>query len=238
MKKLLLSVGLAVSMFASSHHWGYTGENGPSHWGDLNEEFIMCKIGKNQAPIDINSAVVASLPDMDLQYKTSSYKVENNGHTIKVSVKKGNYLLIDGKKFELLQFHFHTPSENTINGKHFPMEMHLVHKSKDGELAVVSLMFKIGNYNSELAKIIKSMPQEKDEKFKLTDVYPVNFLPSNMSYYRFNGSLTTPPCSEGVRWIVIKEPVEMSAHQYKVFHKIMHNNNRPTQPLNARLILE
>ena len=148
-------------------------------------------------------------------------------------------MYVDGKKFELKQFHFHTPSENTINGKHFPMEAHLVHLNKNGEIAVIGIMFKIGKENKALKKFQNKISNKLNHKNKITSyLNPEELLPKTKDYYRFNGSLTTPPCSEGVRWFVFKDAVEMSKEQLKLFSNIMGKNNRPTQPINARKVLQ
>ena len=242
MKKLLTSIAILSSFaFASSVNWSYEGHTGPKYWGDLNKKFLMCKIGKNQSPIDINKKdlIKACLKPLKLEYNSKAKYVVNNGHTIKVSINNGAYLYVDGKKFELKQFHFHTPSENTVEGKNYPMEAHLVHISKNGEIAVIGVMFKVGKENKALKKfqnsLCKTVGKEKTIKAYLN---PSELLPKNRDYYRFSGSLTTPPCTEGVRWYVYKEPVEMSKEQLKIFSDIMGKNNRPTQPINARKVLQ
>ena len=240
MKKVLFSTLIASSFAFASANWSYEGHTGPKYWGDLDKKFIMCKIGKNQSPIDINKQdlIKACLNPLKLEYNSKAKSVVNNGHTIKVSIEDGSYLYVDGKKFELKQFHFHTPSENTIDGKNYPMEAHLVHISKDGEIAVIGVMFKLGKENKALKKFQNSICSKVNKK-KTISAYlnPSELLPKNRDYYRFNGSLTTPPCTEGVRWFVFKEPVEMSKEQLKIFSKIMGKNNRPTQPINARKVL-
>ena len=240
MKKIISSIALISTFALASGNWSYEGHTGPRYWGDLNKKFIMCKIGKNQSPIDINKKdlVKACLNPLKLEYNSKAKSVVNNGHTIKVDVTPGSYLYVDGKKFELKQFHFHTPSENTIDGKNYPMEAHFVHLNKDGEIAVIGVMFKLGKENFALKKFQNSICSTINKKKTInTYLNPLELLPKNKDYYRFNGSLTTPPCTEGVRWFVFKEPVEMSKEQLKIFSKIMGKNNRPTQPINARKVL-
>ena len=248
-KKLLLSVGAALiastaTLFASGHgaHWGYVGHEGPKFWGDLDPAYKMCKLGKNQSPIDINErdAVKACLKPVKVYYRGSADAVVNNGHTIKVKVEGRNFVVVDGKKFYLKQFHFHAPSEHTVNGKYYPFEAHFVHLDKDGNITVLGVFFKLGKENEELAKIWKKMPEKVGEKERLRQrVNLEKLLPKNRDYYRYNGSLTTPPCSEGVRWIVFKEPLELSKEQLNEFKKVMGvDNNRPVQPLNARKVLK
>jgi len=243
MKKTLLSLLAVGSLFASNYahgSWSYSGNTGPSHWGDLSKKYEMCKIGKNQSPINISNEIKAGLTPLNIYYNVKAYEFLNNGHTLKAKIKNGAKLYIDGKEFKLLQFHFHTPSENTIEGKYFPMEAHFVHASKNGELAVVSVMFKEGKKNPALQKLINNMPIHKGMEKNICDanLKAKDLLPQNLDYYRFNGSLTTPPCTEGVRWFVLKTPVEMSKEQIKEFEKVMGKNNRPTQPINARMILK
>ncbi len=240
-RSTLLTLGVSGALAAGAHGvtWGYQGKTGPEYWGKLDPKFAMCSQGKNQSPVDITRTVRAELTPLKTEYDSKATEVLNNGHTIKVNFAKGSTLKIDGKSFELLQYHFHTPSENMIDGKLYPMEAHLVHRSKDGELTVVSVMFIEGKTHADLAKILERFPKDKGEKYAMTgmDLRAETLLPKIRNYYRFNGSLTTPPCSEGVQWFVMSQPVEMSSEQIKAFEKVMGKNNRPVQPINARLIL-
>ncbi|WP_456458531.1 carbonic anhydrase [Nitratifractor sp.] len=242
---ILLAGALCVTIATASEHsirWGYTAEGAPEHWGDLAPEFYMCKEGKNQAPIDIliDKAYATTLKPIQFHYYAASNEVLNNGHTEQVNIQSGSYIVVDGMKFELKQFHFHTPSENTINGRSFPLEAHFVHLDKEGNIAVVALMFEYGNSNKVLEKIWSVMPEKEGKKsLTLSGDDIEKLLPKDRSYYRFNGSLTTPPCSEGVRWFVLKTPVKVSREQVEKFAKIMkYPNNRPVQPINARVILK
>lgn len=249
MKKFLLGLGIAAItiLSASSYNyhatWSYSGKTGPEYWGDLKKEYQMCKIGKNQSPIDIKTNSLqtfdTNLKPFKIKYLGKGYEVINNGHTIKVKTEGKNCIKVDGIKFKLAQFHFHTPSENTINGKHFPMEAHFVHLDKNGNITVLAVMFKIGKENKSLNKMLAVLPTKVGEENKVMgNLNPMELLPKNKAYYRFNGSLTTPPCSEGVRWIVFKTPVEISQAQYEKMHAVMGTNNRPVQPINARVILK
>jgi len=241
---LLFSVNSLV--YAGIHgNWGYSGDGNPAHWGDVKPEFFMCRDGKNQSPINIqrDETILANgLEDIEFHYVTGATEAVNNGHTIKVSVAPGSYIKVDGIEFELKQFHFHSPSENQINGKNFPLEAHFVHASKDGELAVVSVMYEQSKENKILKKIcskIFSNPHEKTTcSLNSKDINTL--LPVNKGYYRFDGSLTTPPCSEGVRWLVLKDYSHVSAAQAKKFVNVMMKgrNNRPVQQLNARKVLK
>ncbi|WMP18469.1 carbonic anhydrase [Thiothrix lacustris] len=240
---LLLSAGCAHAPEKSTHHWGYDGAEGPEHWGELADANKACAIGKNQSPIDLNSkhAIKAQLSPLTLAYKAGGNEALNNGHTIQVSYAPGSTLTLDGHAFELKQFHFHAPSENQIDGQSYPMEAHLVHADKDGNLAVVALMFAEGaKNNAGLEQFWPQMPAKAEETAALTAKTDVSkLLPADHDYYRFNGSLTTPPCTEGVVWLVMKQPVIASKAQIEKFTQIMgHPNNRPVQAVNARPVLK
>jgi len=242
-KGLSLIFMLSLNTFASEHstkpHWNYNGENSPANWGSLSPEFHTCSDGVNQSPINLKSFIDANLTKIPFAYNTTSTEILNNGHTVQVNVAKGSTIKVDGITFELKQFHFHTPSENNINGKSFPLEAHFVHASKDGKLAVVALMFNEGKENKILEQFWAKMPMKSGDKSKLVVEKLETLLPKNRDYYRFNGSLTTPPCTEGVRWIVLKEATTLSSGQTKKFAEVMgHSNNRPIQATNARMIIE
>ncbi len=194
----------------------------------------------NQSPIDITNSLHAGLPPLQPNFQSASEDIVDNGHTIEVEMQGGSTFQIDGKTFELKQFHFHSPSENHINGQSFPMEAHFVTKDKEGDLAVIAVMFQEGAKNPALEQVWQAMPTKEGAKNPLVIQGIANaLLPADKHYYRFNGSLTTPPCSEGVRWFVLKTPVTASKEQIEKFHHIMqHDNNRPVQPLNAREVIE
>ncbi len=245
-KVLAGSLFVASSLLAGSHsaHWGYTGHEGPSKWGDLDPKYEMCKLGSSQSPINIeNKDVVATsgLEKIEFNYRSAASKVLNNGHTVQVNMLGGSSIKVDGMEFNLKQFHFHTPSENNIDGKSFPLEAHFVHASKDGKLAVVALMFEDGAENATLKKIWGKMPVVAGESNAcgLPHEGIDAMLPKKRDYYRFNGSLTTPPCSEGVRWFVLKDYSTISKAQVKEFlDAVHHENNRPVQPINARKVMK
>lgn len=220
-------------------NWGYNGNNGPNNWSKLDSSFALCGEGKNQSPINITQTSNAQLPPLNISYAPVEPTIVNNGHTIQVDVPAGN-TFSDGKKsYSLAQLHFHTPSENKINGKSYPLELHLVHKSQDGKLAVIGVMVEEGNTNPELAKLFQNIPANQGQKQKLTGT-PVNvkkLLPSDQRYYQFVGSLTTPPCSEGVNWLVMQQPITASKEQIKEFQAVYPNNARPVQPTNNRPVV-
>jgi carbonic anhydrase len=236
---ILFSFGVS---FAGGHghsaHWGYEGEIGPAHWGDLSPEYSACKEGKMQSPVDITGAVKADLDDIEFNYNDVPLMIINNGHAIQVNYAGDSSIEVNGKEYKLLQFHFHGPSENTVNGKPYDMEAHLVHKSSDGELAVVAVFMKKGKKNDFIQTLWKYMPEEegKERSVRSVKINASQLLPADKTYYSFTGSLTTPPCSEGVKWMVMKTPIEVSAKQIAKFSSIFEMNARPVQPLNGRII--
>ncbi len=220
-------------------HWGYSGHEGPNHWASLSADNFACS-GKNQSPINLSGFIESELIPIAFNYSNGGYEILNNGHTVQVNYKKGSSIKIDGTTFNLLQFHFHAPSENHINGHSYPLEAHLVHADNNGSLAVVAVMFKEGAANKGLTKAWAMMPKHEGDKHLLSAMVPVDdILPKERDYYRFNGSLTTPPCSEGVRWLVMKQEVTASEEQINAFKHVLHEpNNRPLQAINARAILK
>lgn len=242
MFKKHLAVLVASALVASTAyagHWTYEGEEGPEHWGEMSADFAVCGKGKSQSPIDIKHAMKAAKGEaIKFNYGSNATEILNNGHTVQANIAAGSSITVDGTEFQLKQFHFHTPSENLIDGKSYPMEVHLVHADKDGNLAVVGVMLKEGKENATLAQLWKQMPHH-DEKHALeAKVNPSSLLPKNKHYYRFDGSLTTPPCSEGVRWLVMQEPITVSKEQVEAFAAEVHEHNaRPAQPVNARVII-
>lgn len=234
----VLATGTTGTILAQ--HWGYEGEAGPQNWSKLDPNFGVCASGKNQSPIDLKGFIEADLKALKLDYNASMVDILNNGHTVQVNYAPGSSLAVDGLRFELKQFHFHAPSENKINGKHLPLEGHLVHADNDGNLAVLAVMFQEGAANTLLAKLWEKMPNKAGEKSALpTGLSVSQLLPKERDYYRFNGSLTTPPYSEGVRWFVIKKPLTASRAQIQQFSKAVgFANNRPIQATNARSVLQ
>ena len=255
---LMCLTGCGKTRNVASHtekmEWGYESKNGPDVWAQLSPEYILCAEGKHQSPIDLVNPTPAKLPPISYEYYwTTNMNIRNNGHTIEVVYPEGSWIEVDATRYELLQFHFHAPSEHTVAGKPLDMEMHLVHKSEDGSLAVVGLLIERGKHNvsfnpvwahlpavpgeTQRVEVDKSSPLDPramvspDEE--IGDVVPQYF----SSYYHYEGSLTTPPCSEGVKWIVLTTPIEMSEAQIAAFKAIIHDNNRPVQPLNGRKLI-
>jgi len=230
----------AGSETAHHRHWGYEGKNGPEYWWEMEKENAPCKLGKEQSPINITGSVKSDLPAIRFNYKPTALKVVNNGHTIQVNYDKSSSIKVGDKSFDLVQFHFHTPSEEQINGKPYEMVWHLVHKSAEGKLGVVGVLVKQGKRNDAINAIAANLPEEQGKEHAATgvSVNAANLLPSNRGYYHFMGSLTTPPCSEGVSWYVLKEPVEASTEQIAKFKALFGKNARPVQPLHTRMVKE
>lgn len=217
--------------------WGYSGDESPENWGDLSPEFEMCKLGKSQSPIDLNDQSSSSAESLDFTYKNTPFQVINNGHAIEVAYKPGSSIKIEGKRYELLQFHFHAPSEHTVKGEDYPMEAHLVHQSEDGQLAVIGVFLKEGQYNPFIETLWANIPTQKGERIVRGVTVNASALPpKDKSYYHYTGSLTTPPCTEGVNWYVLKQPIEISSQQLAKFQSVYRGNARPVQPLNQRVI--
>lgn len=223
----------------ASPHWTYAGDTGPEHWGGLDAKFSTCASGVNQSPIDVSSTLDADLPALGIDYRGLGNEILNNGHTIQVNAAPGSILTLEGRSFELKRFHFHAPSENRVDGESFALEAHLVHADANGILAVIGIMYRLGDEDPTLAQVFASMPKEAGARRALSSpVDAADLLPTSRDYFRFNGSLTTPPCSEGVRWVVMKEPLRVSKGQVEAFQAVMHGaNNRPVQAVNARPVL-
>jgi len=235
----LAALALTWTSPTVAQHWGYQGEAAPANWSRLDPRFALCGTGRNQSPIDLARFIAADLKPLKLEYQAGATDIVNNGHTIQVDYAAGSSLVLDGRKFELKQFHFHAPSENTIGGKHFPLEGHLVHADQDGNVAVVAVMFRDGAANALLAKLWDRLPGKAGDKSALPGgLSAASLLPASRDYYRFNGSLTTPPCSEGVWWLVMKQAATASKVQVEQFAKAVgFANNRPVQPVYARPVL-
>lgn len=231
------SVGAAGEHPGHGTHWGYTGEIGPDRWSSLASEFGGCA-GSNQSPIDVSGTIDARLAPVQFSYKAGGHEVVNNGHTIQVNIENGSSIEVDGIRFDLKQFHFHSPSENHIGGTSYPLEAHLVHADKAGKLAVVAVVFNEGRANATVTTTWNQMPKAEGKAALPTKVSATGLLPKSRDYYRYNGSLTTPPCTEGVRWIVMKQPMTVSKAQLDAFRATLgFANNRPIQPANARPVL-
>jgi carbonic anhydrase len=231
--------GLPLLAAGDSPHWTYEGEHGPDHWGDLSPGFIQCKVGVNQSPIDITNTIEADLPPLTLDYTGKTIDLVNNGHTAQVNVEPGSFLRVEGQEFELLQFHVHVPSEHRINGKSFPLEVHYVHRNQSGQLAVIGVLHEQGEDHPKMARYIDQVPKKINAPVPfdvaLQDLPLVSI--EDKSYFRYNGSLTTPPCSEGVRWYVLKSHRVVSKERTAIFNALIGDDARGPQPVNARPVL-
>lgn len=220
-------------------HWGYEGAGGPERWGQLQADYARCASGKRQSPIDIREGIAVDLEPIAFDYKPSNFSVIDNGHTVQVNVAAGNSIGILGRRYELLQFHFHRPSEERINGRQFDMVAHLVHKDAEDRLAVVAVLLDRGSTHPLVQTVWANLPLEKKELLPAQAMIDLNqLLPESRLYYTYMGSLTTPPCSEGVLWMVLKSPVQVSTQQINIFSRLYPMNARPVQPTHGRLIKE
>ena len=221
-------------------HWSYEGEGGPHNWGKLSKKYLACANGKNKSPIAVeaDSMLNLDLPAIDFDYRDSRFSIVDNGHTVEVKYLEGGAMTILGQRYELVQFHFHRPSEEVVNGKRYDMVAHLVHKNSKGQLAVVAVLLTLGEENRFIQTLWNHMPIEKKKPIEppTAKVDLAKFLPANKAYFHYMGSLTTPPCTEGVAWYILQSPVEVSAGQVEVFSKMYANNARPTQRMTGRLV--
>ena len=223
-------------------HWSYEGEGSPANWGKLRSDYGTCATGKRQSPIDIREGIIkVDLEPIKFNYKPTQFRITDNGHTIQVDVGEGNTIKVMGREFELVQFHFHRPSEERVNGKSFDMVVHMVHKDDDGKLAVLAVLLQKGTEHPLIQTLWNNMPLERGQSLEPTAVIDLNqLLPpaENRAYYTYMGSLTTPPCTEDVLWMVMKQPAQVSPQQVSIFSRLYSNNARPVQSSNDRLIKE
>ncbi len=223
-------------------HWSYEGESGPQAWGQLQPSFNLCAIGKRQSPIHIeeSSTLLGPAEPLQINYLASKASVVNNGHTIQVDIQGDNTLTVRGSTYKLVQFHFHHPAEERLNYKGFAMVAHLVHQNAQGQLAVLAVLFDPGEASTMIQKVWTHMPLDVGDRVSLPDgLLDLNeTLPKDMRYYQFIGSLTTPPCTEGVLWLVLRQPMSLSREQLALFSQLFPNNARPTQPSFGRVVRE
>jgi carbonic anhydrase len=236
---IFLAILTTSNLVLAGVHWGYEGQEAPENWGQLATEYQICQTGKNQSPINISHVQHAKLDKIVINYGQIDVNIVNNGHTIQVSENdNSDYIILDDEKYTLNQFHFHAPSENQIEGKTFPVEGHFVHTDKSGNLMVLAIMFEEGATNPTVDKLFSILDDEENHPNNFENLDIISFLPAQKHYYRFSGSLTTPPCSEGVIWNIMAQPMTLSKTQIDQFKKAFkHHNNRPIQPLNGRLIV-
>lgn len=232
---------VATSATAQKHaHWSYEGATGPSHWGNLEADFGTCAQGRHQSPVNIRpgTALKAALPPLQFSYQPVPLRIVDNGHSVQVNYAPGSFITVGGKRYDLLQFHFHRPSEEALDGKRRDMVAHLVHRDAQGQLAVVAVLLEAGAASPLLETLWDRVPAAKgsehlDEGVRIN---AADLLPPDRGYYTFAGSLTTPPCSEGVTWFVLKTPAAVSTQQIARFAVRYPMNARPVQSLHGRVI--
>jgi len=233
----LAAVGITLA--AEGVHWGYSGPTGPEHWAELSPEFAACGAGLNQSPVDIRDTIATKLDTLTFDYNARATSMTNNGHTLQTDVAPGSWLGAGDEKFQLIQFHFHSPSEHQVNGELFPLEAHFVHQNESGALAVVGILYRDGEWNEDLAALGAVAPTDINLPVPMDmDLTDLELYTNHESYYRYSGSLTTPPCSEGVRWFVLKTIGHIAPEQAENFVGLIGEDARGPQPLNARVILE
>ena len=224
---------------AAHIHWSYEGEGAPANWSKLRPEYAKCASGKRQSPIDIRDGIRVDLETIRFDYQTSMFRIVDNGHTIQANVGAGSSIGILGRQFDLLQLHFHRPSEERVNGKAYDMVIHMVHKDMDNQLAVVAVLLEKGSEHPIIQTLWNNLPLEVNQEVAPNVPIDLNqLLPENRAYWTYMGSLTTPPCTEDVMWIVFKQPVSISPEQLAIFSRLYRNNARPVQSGNARIIKE
>ena len=223
---------------AHAVHWGYEGAGAPHLWGELKAEYELCKSGISQSPIDISAVTVTELSDIAFDYHPSPLTIVNNGHTIQVNYAPGSSMTVAGTQYDLLQFHFHAPSEHTVGGKAYDLVAHLVHKAQDGQLGVIGVVFAAGQANETIATLWDNMPQQSGQTVAAgaVTINAADLLPPDLTYFNYAGSLTTPPCSEGVNWMVLVTPLSVSEGQVAQFTELFPLSARPVQPLNGRTV--
>ena len=231
--------GAGKSSAHGTPHWSYSGEVGPAAWGGLRAEFTLCSSGQRQSPIDIREGIAVDLEPIRFSYQSSGFGVIDNGHTVQVNVAPGNFIELGGRRFELQQFHFHRPSEERIDGRQFDMVAHLVHKDGEGKLAVVAVLLDRGSVQAVVQTVWNNLPLEKYQETKARVTIDLSqLLPADRRYYTYMGSLTTPPCSEGVQWVVMRHPVAVSQEQLDIFARMYPMNARPLQAASGRRIMQ
>ncbi len=240
---ILIGVSSQAMGNETAHHWGYEGGTGPLHWGEIeqdHEKHLMCREGIHQSPINIQDVLGFEKKELRSNYYDTPIQIINNTHSILLQYKLGSYIEWGSEVFELIQFHFHHPSEHQLKGKRYPMEIHFVHKAPDHEYVIIAVLVKLGKHNPHINKIWNNIPVEIDKK----EVHPneklsaKDFLPSSKVYFHYTGSLTTPPCTENVTWLVLEDPIEISKSQLKVFQKHINHNARPAQKSHHRIIVK
>ncbi|MBX9711596.1 MAG: carbonic anhydrase [Xanthobacteraceae bacterium] len=235
----LCPVCASAGFSAEAMHWSYEGAAGPAKWGDLDAASKVCSLGSQQSPIDLGVALKSQLPPLVIAWNKTANTIINNGHTIQLDFGPGSTLAFGGDSYTLLQLHFHRPSEHLIDGKNFPMEAHFVHRNAaGGGLAVLGVLLAAGKPNETFSKIVSTMPSSPGPAIKADPaIDPNGLLPTQRNYYRYAGSLTTPPCSEIVEWLVLTDTMEVADTDIAQFTTLYPMNARPAQKDNRRYVL-
>lgn len=244
-KKLVIAtltvLGLQANVYAGDKdwaHWGYEGDLGPAKWGSLSEDYALCSEGLYQSPIEITESIPATLPKIELNYQTVPLTIRNNGYSVGIKVDKAGELKFGDESYQILQFHFHAPSEEVIDGKKAELSLHFVHRNEQGQFAVLGLLANKGDSNPLIEELIKVWPTTPGKAQDYETTIDINqLLPEDQSYYTYWGSFTIPPCWEGVRWMILKQPITVSEQQLAKIRSAYQGNVRPTQPINTRYIL-
>ncbi|HBF51816.1 MAG TPA: carbonate dehydratase [Massilia sp.] len=232
-------VAAAAAAPKISNHWDYEGEFGPENWGKINPAWSQCGAGKRQSPIDIRDGMKVNLDEIDFNYRPSDYTEVDNGKTVQVNLARGNFMTIGNQSYELVQFHFHRPSEEKINGKGTEMVIHLEHRGPGGKLAIVAVLLERGKANDAIQTVWNNIPLEKNQQVASSEpLDPLELLPERREYYTYMGSQTTPPCTENVLWLVMKQPMTASPAQMALFSRLYPLNARPVQESEGRMVKE
>jgi len=243
--KALGCFGLYITVLSNTAlaegEWSYSGSNGPANWHQLSGAYGKCSSGKQQSPINIEGTDAAIMHRLETDYSVAPIHLKNNRHSIQMSYPKGSLLKVGTKRFSLKQFQFHTPAEHTVSGNRHPLSIHFIHHAANGSSAVVAVFVKEGKENMAAQELYENLPLEADQVINKEKILinARDLMPSNKAYYRYMGSLTTPPCSEGVHWYVLKKPIEFSKEQIDFMRGLIGGNNaRPLQKRNNRIILD
>jgi carbonic anhydrase len=219
--------------------WSYSGEHGPDHWGNVDAASKVCSVGSQQSPLDITETISSKMPPLSIAWGKTADTIVNNGHSIQLNFAPGSTLTVGKEKYTLDQVHFHRPSEHLINGKNYPMEAHFVHRNAAGNAAVIGVLMTAGKPNAAFSKIVATMPGKEGPAVKADAAFNPNvMLPARRTYYRYSGSLTTPPCAEVVNWLLLTDPIQVAQRDIDAFGKFYPMNARPAQKANRRFVLK
>ena len=235
---LCVAAMTATAAAAAAPRWSYSGADGPDRWATLSNSFAVCGSGQQQSPIDLTAAAERDLANPQASYQPSEARIVDNGRTVQVDLQRGNMLILDGATYGLVQFHFHSPSEHTLSGNSFAVELHLVHQAEGGALVVLGVFIAGGPENPALAPLLDALPSKENRDVRLREPFdPARLLPADRRAYRYPGSLTTPPCTEGVTWLVMATPVQASGQQIAALARALEGNSRPPQARGNREVL-